>query len=141
MENNQALAPGGDAPAVISIEYFGRAADDAERLRAALDQGPLRVTEVRERGAGQVHMGAAEIVITVVVAAAAKAVASTALAHLEDYIRRQIEAKKSPPDLVAVVKRKDDGKTIDRVPFSFGTMGLEMVAAFSKNLRGALDKL
>jgi hypothetical protein len=35
----------------------------------------------------------------------------------------------------------EDGETVDRIPFSFGTVGLEMVAAFSKNLRAAIDKI
>lgn len=131
---------GGDASAVISIEYYGDARDDAERLRSELEQSPAEVTGVSESGSGQVDMVAAEIIITIVVAAAAKAVASTALGYLEDYVREQIELKKSTPDIQVVIKR-EDGKTMDRVPFSFGTMGLEMVAAFSKNLRGAIDKI
>jgi hypothetical protein len=68
-------------------------------------------------------------------------VASIALEHLETYIRQRIEEGKRLPDGQVVIKRREDGKTVDRIPFSFGTMGLEMVAEFTKNLRSAIDKI
>jgi len=130
-----------DAPALISIEYYGEAREEAEQLRSVLAQSHAQVTEVRQRDKDDVDMAVAEIIITIVVTAAAKAVASIALEHLETYIRQRIEEGKRLPDGQVVIKRREDGKTVDRIPFSFGTMGLEMVAEFTKNLRSAIDKI
>lgn len=138
MESNQMAA---EARARISIEYYGEAKDEAEQFRSALAQSHAHITDVRRRDPDDVDMAVTEIIITIVVTAAAKAVASTALEYLEIYIRKQIEEGKKPPDVQVVIKREEDGKTVDRIPVSFGTMGLEMLAAFSKNLRGAIDKI
>ncbi len=141
MENNQTASTGGVAAPVISIAFYGNAGEDAEQLREALAQSPAEVMGVSERGRGEVDMAAAEIVITIVATAAAKAVASVALGYVEAYVRRKIEERKGGPDLQLVLKRGEDGKTVDRIPFSFGTMGLEALASFSKNIRGAIEKI
>ena len=140
MENKQTVAPGGDAPVTISIEYYGEAREEAEQIRSELAQSPAQLTDVRECEPEEVDMAVAEIIITIIVTAAAKAAASTALGYLEKYIRQRIEEGKSLPDGQVVIKRKD-GETVERISYSFGTTGLEMVAEFSKNLRTAIDKI
>src|SRR5687768_14352885 len=109
MVSNQMAGSGGDAPAIISIEYYGEAREEAEQLRSALASSQAQVTDVRECEAEQVDMAVAEIVITIVVAAAAKAVASTVLEYLENYIRQRIADGKSLPDGQVVIKRREDG--------------------------------
>jgi len=140
MENNQTAAPGSEAPLAISIEYYGEAREEAEQIRSELAQSPAQLADVRECDSEEVDLAVAEIIITIIVTAAAKAAASTALGYLEKYIRRRIEEGKSLPDGQVVIKTKA-GETVDRIPFSVGTMGLEMVAEFSKNLRSAIDKI
>ena len=140
MQNNQTATPAGDAPILISIEYYGEAREEAEQIRSELAQSPAQLTDVRECDPEEADLAVAEIIITIIVTAAAKAAASTALGYFEAYIRRRIEEGKNLPDGQLVIKRKE-GDTVDRIPFSSRTMGLEMVAEFSKNLRSAIDKI
>jgi hypothetical protein len=138
MENNE-VAVSSEAAAEISIEYYGEAREEAENMRTVLAQSSAQVNDVRERDVDDLDLAVAEIIITVVATAAAKTAVSIALAYFEDYIRQQIEAGKKLPDGQVVIEK--DNETVARVPFSFGTTRLEMLATFSKNLRAAIDKI
>lgn len=138
MENNE-TAVSREATAEISIEYYGAAREEAENMRTVLAQSSAHVNDVRECDVDDLDLAVAEIIITVVATAAAKTAVSIALVYLEDYIRQQIEAGKNVPDGQVVIEK--DNETVGRVPFSFGTNRLEMMATFAKNLRAAIDKI
>lgn len=125
----------------ISLAYRGQSAKaDAEQMHDKLQASGLAVEPLSEIGRGRADLGAAEIIITIMVTAAAKAVITTALKYVEDYIRER--TARGGGDLnLQVVLQEPSAQPAKRFPFSFRRATVETVTAFSESIREAILKL
>jgi hypothetical protein len=129
----------------IAITYRGANVQaDAEALSISLQTSQLAVEPVAEVGKDEAMLGAAEIIITIMLApiaqAAAQAVIATALHHLRDYFVERVENANQDFNAQVVIKSPDSSKQ-KRYPFSLRQATAETIKAFFNNLEDTVLKV
>jgi hypothetical protein len=125
----------------IRITYRGDAA--AVEARRVYDLVEKSVTEIKppsEITATDVRLGAAEVIITIVVTGALKAVAETSLQHLESYLRSRARARDTDVKM-QVVLTAPNAAVPKRFPINLRELSIEMLATFFEKIRSAIDKM
>lgn len=125
----------------LTVAYRGAdAKGEAERLHSSLKSLGAVAEPLSEIKQDDARLGVAEIIITIVVTAAAKAVITTGLKYLEEYLSEYAEKAGTYTKFQAVVK-KAGASTVKRIPFSLRGATVETVKTFSENIRQAISKL
>lgn len=116
------------------------AEQEAENLRAVLRASGVAVESSSDKAEQRAPLGTPEIILTIFVTSAMKALIATALPPLEEYLRQRVRQQKRALNLQVVV-RGGTHAPAQRILFSLGQATQEAVLAFSENLRKAIDKL
>lgn len=142
---NDAATPTSEPCEVVITYRGGEAKDAAEGIEGELKGAGLPVAPVEETGQGQDRLGAAEVVITLVLAplarVAAKAVALTALNYLKEYVERRMHAHGGEEVKVQVVVKAPDKPLPQRFPFSLRSVSADTVENFFDQVKKAIEKL
>ena len=115
------------------------AMEGGEDLYAALREHGVAVAPPVQEGEGDARLGTPEILLTIVVTAAAKAVVSTGLTYLEQYLLRQVELPTGERRLQVVVKTDSGG--VKRFPLGLRAASADVIKAFIGNVRAHVEKL
>lgn len=121
----------------IAVVYQGVSAKaEAESLHDALQASGIGVEPLSEIAPSGARLGVAEIFVTIVVTAAAKAVITTALQCLEDYLRERMEKERPDVRLQVVLKPQEM-----RFPLSLRRATTQAIIAFFENVRKSVASL
>jgi hypothetical protein len=142
---NDATSPASE-PCEVVITYRGDAARDAaEGMGGELKEAGLSVAPVGETGQEQDRLGAAEIVVTLVLAplahAAAKALAVTAINYIKEYAARRVRERGGEEVKVQLVVKAPDKPLPQRFPFSLRAASAEAVENFFEQVKKAVEKM
>ena len=125
----------------IAVAFQGSdAKEEAERIHLELQTSGLAVEPLAEVGQDEARLGAAEIIITIVVTAAAKAVLTTSLKYLEEYLRSRVEGGGANVNVQLVVKAPEKPRP-HRFLLNLRQASGQTVIAFCENIRQAVAKL
>jgi hypothetical protein len=125
----------------IAIAYRGLGAKaEAGHLQMGLEALRVPIEPLSEVGHTEDRLGTPEIIITIVVTAAVKAVATATLKYLEDYLRERAKEKDKDLKIQVVVK---DPRSQHRKKFLLGLKQVttQAVISFSENIRQAIAAL
>jgi len=127
--------------AVMTIVYRGpEAKGEAERLYMALQASRMPLEPVSEVGQGEDRLGTPEIIITILVTAAVKALSTTALKYLEDYLRERAGGKGQDLRIQVVVKHSESHHR-KKFLLNLRQSTTEAAISFSENIRQAIAVL
>ncbi len=130
-------------PSVAAVEVIARgtgAEEEARNLSEALQASGITVRSSPTKTDDRASLGTPEIILTILATSAIKAVATTALKHLEDYLRERARQPKKHLNIQVVVRDRAR-RNPQRFLLSLQQATEETLMTFAKNVRGAIDHL
>jgi hypothetical protein len=141
MEGSSNIGQRAVQESVIAVTYRGAGAKvDAEILEAKLQASGVSVQPLTETGQEQARLGTPEIVLTILASAAVKAVATTALSYLQDYLRERVAEGKKDLNIQVVVKDPASQRR-QRLLLSMKLATAQTVIAFGDSVKEAIRSL
>jgi hypothetical protein len=99
---------------IYEISFRGDGRAEASEIKAVLEKTGVTIAEPRPGLTTPGELGAAEVILTIVLSAAAKAAIEVALDHLKSYLVQRVEQKRTKLHLQVALKKEAAKRAVAR---------------------------